>query len=145
MVMVQMFWPRYLLLVCWMVPIGTAVAALHVSGLQPQECFDARFHFKLLLWGPVVEELVFRAGLQKLLMRKVEHSFVAIGITSVVFSLMHYGLSGNLESLAVFVPSVALGWVYQRTGSLLWTIALHIAFNLMFVVRTCVVNMPNLF
>jgi uncharacterized protein len=105
--------------------------------LQPQECQDTRLYFKLLLWGPVVEELVFRAGLQKWLVQKTAHAQVANGITSTVFALMHYAISGNLTSLAVFLPSLALGWAYQKTNSLAWTIGLHMLFNLVFLLLMC--------
>jgi membrane protease YdiL (CAAX protease family) len=110
-----------------------------VLGLQllPQECLDTRFQFKLLLWGPVVEELVFRAGLLAWLSVKMNSKLVANGVTSVVFALVHFVVSGNLATLAVFVPSIALGWAYQRTQSLILAISLHIFFNLTFFSLLC--------
>jgi uncharacterized protein len=104
---------------------------------QPQECLDARLYFKLLLWGPVVEELVFRAGLQKWLTRQTVGLHWANAITSSVFALMHYALSANPTSLAVFIPSIALGWIYQKTNSLAWAIGLHVFFNLVFLILMC--------
>lgn len=105
--------------------------------LQPQECQDTRLYFKLLLWGPVVEELVFRAGLQKWLVQKTTRVHVSNCISSTVFALMHYGISGNLLSLAVFLPSLALGWAYQTTNSIAWAMGLHMLFNLVFLLLMC--------
>jgi uncharacterized protein len=105
--------------------------------LQPQECQDTRLYFKLLLWGPIVEELVFRAGLQKWLVQKTARMLVANCITSTVFALMHYALSGNVASLAVFLPSLALGWAYQKTNAIAWAMGLHILFNLVFLLLMC--------
>jgi membrane protease YdiL (CAAX protease family) len=105
--------------------------------LQPQECQDTRLYFKLLLWGPVVEELVFRAGLQKWLTQKTASPLVANSVTSAVFALVHYVISGNPASLAVFMPSLALGWAYQKTNSIVWTTGMHMLFNLVFLLLMC--------
>jgi uncharacterized protein len=120
-----------------MVPVCALAATSWGHQWQPQECLDARLYFKLLLWGPVVEELVFRAGLQKWLIRQTVSPHLANGITSSVFALMHYALSANPTSLAVFFPSIALGWIYQKTNSLAWAIGLHVFFNLLFLILMC--------
>jgi uncharacterized protein len=117
--------------------VGAWAAASFGFGLQPEQCSDTWFHFKLLLWGPIVEEIVFRAGLQRRLMGYFHNNWMANGITSVAFALMHYVLIGNLISLAVFVPSLALGWVYQKTNSLSYAISLHMIFNLIHLLLWC--------
>jgi uncharacterized protein len=89
------------------------------------------------LWGPIVEELVFRAGLQKILMHQKWPGLTANGIVSLIFSLAHYALSGNPVMLAVFVPSLLLGWIYQKTDSLVWVVGLHSFFNSAFLVGMC--------
>ncbi len=132
----QMSYSRGVCLLAW-VPITAWAAGSFGFDLQPEQCVDTRFLFKLLLWGPVVEEIVFRAGLQRRLMGYFHNSWMPNGITSVAFALIHYVLSGNLASLAVLVPSLLLGWLYQRTGKLAWVIALHIVFNLLFVLKMC--------
>ncbi len=109
------------------------------SGLlaTPIECTQVILHFKLLIWGPVVEEVVFRAGLQKYLQSKRIHYGWAIALTSVAFAVAHYVFSQQLVSLAVFFPSLLLGGVYWRTRSLLGVIGLHAAFNLLFIAFSC--------
>jgi uncharacterized protein len=120
-----------------LVPVGVFAATSWGLQFQPLECYDTRLHFKLLLWGPVVEELVFRAGLQKILMRQKFPALTANGIVSIIFSLAHYALSGNPSMLAVFAPSLLLGWVYQKTDSLVWIMGLHSFFNLAFLAGMC--------
>jgi membrane protease YdiL (CAAX protease family) len=120
-----------------LLPICAFAATPFGLQLQAHECLDVRLYIKLLLWGPVVEELVFRAGLQKWLSQKIVSPNLANGVTSTVFALMHYALSGNLASLTVFVPSLVLGWVYQKTGSLARVIGLHTILNLTFMTFMC--------
>jgi membrane protease YdiL (CAAX protease family) len=122
------------------VPAGAWAAASFGFDVQAEQCSDTRFLFKLLLWGPIVEEIVFRAGLQRRLMGSFPNSWVPNGIASVAFALMHYLFSGSLASLAVFAPSLALGWLYQRSDRLTWTVALHIGFNLIFLLSMCTLS-----
>ncbi len=118
-----------------------AVTALGLD-LAPAQCSDTRFLFKLLLWGPIVEEIVFRAGLQKHLMGHFHNHWVPNGITSVAFSLAHFLLMGNAASLMVFLPSMCLGYVYQYKGKIMWPIGLHIGFNFIFVTLMCATKTP---
>lgn len=127
---------RWLLL--WVLFPVSALAVTFVDvSLHGFECLDRYLYFKLLMWGPVVEELVFRAGLQTWLSRKIANPHFCNGLVSLVFALMHYASSGNLWSLTVFVPSIALGWTYQKTQSLACTIGLHILFNGLFLLLVC--------
>jgi uncharacterized protein len=118
-------------------PVGAWAATSLGHGVQLEQCSDAKFLFKLLFWGPIVEEIVFRAGLQRRLMGYFHNAWMANGITSVAFALIHYLLAGNLANLAVFIPSLAFGWLYQQTGKLHWAIALHVGFNLLFLLMMC--------
>jgi membrane protease YdiL (CAAX protease family) len=120
-----------------LVPVGVFAATSWGLQIQPLECYDTRLHFKLLLWGPVVEELVFRAGLQKLLLRQRCPAIAANASVSIIFSLAHYALSGNPTMLAVFAPSLLLGWVFQKTDSLVWIVGLHGFLNFMFLAWMC--------
>lgn len=114
-----------------------ALAQMSVLGLHPHECTDQVAHFKLLLWGPVVEELVFRAGLQQWLSRKWHSNEWANFASSCVFSLLHYQMTQQVMALWVFVPSMLLGALYGKTQSLVWAIALHIVFNLIHMLWAC--------
>jgi membrane protease YdiL (CAAX protease family) len=105
--------------------------------LAKQDCTDPTVYFKLLLWGPVVEEWVFRAGLQNFLTRKLGKALWANGLVSLLFGLLHFVLWPHAAAWLVVLPSLALGWVYARSQSLNWTIALHVGFNFVFMAWSC--------
>ncbi|MEM1447200.1 MAG: type II CAAX endopeptidase family protein [Planctomycetota bacterium] len=81
--------------------------------------------------GPLLEEIVFRGLLQTLLLevfgRKAR--WTAIVIASAVFASVHLGATTWHALPGLFVLGVALGWIYERTGSLLPVYLAHAAFN----------------
>lgn len=81
---------------------------------------------------PMAEELLFRGFLQNSLKSMISLPW-AIGVTSFIFSLMHYnGEQGvlNIQLLPLlFILSCYLGWIYEREGTLWAPIGLHTAFN----------------
>jgi uncharacterized protein len=120
-----------------LLPAGAMAATLLGGWMQTEQCFDVQLYLKLLLWGPLVEECVFRAGLQDLLVRRWGWATLANACTSAVFALAHYAVSGNPASLLVAAPSLVLGWVYQRTQTLVWVVGLHIFFNGIYLAWAC--------
>jgi len=79
-----------------------------------------------LLAAPVGEELFFRGFLQSWLRPRFGPK-LAIVITAVLFGLMHVGLPHNVLPLTVL--GLMLGYLYERSGSLLVPVTLHFAFN----------------
>ena len=75
--------------------------------------------------GPIAEEIFFRGILYSALRQRCSRR-TAMLISSALFSLVHTNLIG-------FIPIVVLGWLladrYERTGSLLSPIAIHILHN----------------
>ena len=82
--------------------------------------------FMAVLVAPVVEELIFRAGIFRFLRTRIPRP-VALGLQAVVFALLH----GNF---AAFAPLVVLGitfaLAYERSGRILVPIIAHGLFNL---------------
>lgn len=77
--------------------------------------------------APVAEEMFFRGFLQGRL-RQGFGPVLAIGLTTIAFSLVHY--SGNLlHPLGVAVMSIGCGVLRERTGSLWPAILLHAVNN----------------
>jgi membrane protease YdiL (CAAX protease family) len=93
--------------------------------------------------APILEELFFRGLLQTALIeqgwgfvpREVPdisyrpspaHRWGAILITSLVFAAVHASLE---QGLVLFVLSLGLGYLYERTGNLWAPITLHFLFN----------------
>ncbi|MCC5870370.1 MAG: JDVT-CTERM system CAAX-type protease [Gammaproteobacteria bacterium] len=88
----------------------------------------------VILVFPVLEELVFRGGLQPLLLKWTRQR--ALGaltlanlLTSVVFSLAHVPAHGLLHGALVFIPSLAFGVFRDRHDSVLPAIVLHAGWN----------------
>jgi membrane protease YdiL (CAAX protease family) len=74
--------------------------------------------------APIVEELVFRRGIQKNL-DKVNPK-ASLVIATVFFAVLH----GNLfQIMFAAVMGLLLGIVYQKTGNILYTCAAHILVN----------------
>jgi membrane protease YdiL (CAAX protease family) len=83
-------------------------------------------------FSPVSEEIVFR-GLFQNFTTKVFGSLTGLLFTSLLFSLVHYkfgyGLT-NMETIShTFVFSLFIGYLYQRTGSLISCIGFHMTNN----------------
>ncbi len=93
--------------------------------------------------APVLEELFFRGLLQTALLEEgwglvprqvadinyrptAGHRWGAIVITSVVFAAVHASVE---QGVVLFVLSLGLGYVYERTGNLWAAIVLHGLFN----------------
>ena len=75
--------------------------------------------------APLFEEFLFRGHLQTLLARVTRRPWVAVFITSIIFALAHPWFTW----LPIFVLSLCLGYVYERTGNLWVSVLMHAAFN----------------
>jgi membrane protease YdiL (CAAX protease family) len=76
--------------------------------------------------APIAEELFFRGLLQTLLRYTLKHPWPAIILAAAAFSLLHAWWTWP----QIFVLGLCLGFVYERTGNLWMTIAMHSLFNL---------------
>lgn len=81
------------------------------------------------IFGPVAEEIFFRGFMYKAVKKKTGAA-VAVIITSVVFSLLHAHIVGFVP---IFALGVLLAYLYEKTGSLTSSIAVHISHNLAMV------------
>lgn len=83
---------------------------------------------------PVLEEIVFRGAVMEFLQTKIPGMvFLKISkaniITSILFTLLHFFYHPPLWASAVFLPSLAFGFVKERYQSLIPPILLHVFFN----------------
>ena len=80
-----------------------------------------------VVMAPLAEELFFRGWLYTSL--RARFSFVtALTVTSVLFGLAHFEKTG-IYALAVMPVGFVLGFVRERTGSVVATIAIHAIYN----------------
>ena len=79
------------------------------------------------LLAPVAEELVFRgAALRVLLQWQPRHRWLMIGLSALIFALAHLNPA---QLLHPFLIGLLLGWMYERTGSVIPGIVYHWANN----------------
>ena len=97
----------------------------------------------LLVLASIAEEIVFRAGLLRLLRRwpAGRASWRSISaanvLTSAVFALAHLWHHPPLAALGVLPVSLLLGWAYERSGQRLAPpIGLHLYFNLVLLLAS---------
>jgi membrane protease YdiL (CAAX protease family) len=79
--------------------------------------------------APLVEELAYRGILQYGLVGGGIPRWIAICGTSIVFAAMHWDSADPNAVIALFVLSLGLGWVYEKTGRLTAPIVMHMLFN----------------
>jgi membrane protease YdiL (CAAX protease family) len=117
-------------------PLVCALMALWV----PRGSVDYVVQWRLLLWlvllYPVLEEMVFRGGLQTLLLRTQKGQMARYDIslanlmTSLLFALVHLLNHSPLWAVAIFVPSLLFGWFRERYNSVIPSMILHSGYNL---------------
>lgn len=113
---------------CWLALLITAGALLL---WQPQHL---EYALSTLLTAALPEEWFFRAYF----MTRMETTHWGRGwraniIVTILFSGLHALTRGWLVGLSVLAPSLAYGWLYQRTRDLPLLVLLHALSNLIFV------------
>ncbi len=78
------------------------------------------------LFAPLAEELFFRGLLQTFLRYTLKLPWLAVILASIAFALLHPWWTWP----QIFFLGLCLGYVYERTGNLWTTIAIHSLFNL---------------
>jgi len=76
--------------------------------------------------APVFEEMLFRGLFQTMIRSFVGRPWLAVVISSILFSLAHYTPT---HWPALFVLAMCLGYAYEKSGSLLRPIFIHAFFN----------------
>lgn len=116
---------------CWLVLLFVGVPQVG----PPQWSFL----LKLAILMPVLEEIVFRGGLQAALYTKPFFQrqrwgiSVANVLTSLVFASMHLLSQPPLWAALVFLPSLVFGWARDRFNSIVPSVLLHGLYNAGFV------------
>jgi membrane protease YdiL (CAAX protease family) len=79
-----------------------------------------------LIVAPMAEEIIFRGSLQQGLCLITRRPWLAVALTSLIFGFLHPYL---WMVVPLFLLSMCLGYIYQRTGNLWATITIHAVFN----------------
>ena len=117
-------------------PAQTAVKFLMQVKETPSSLFLALF--TIIIAAPIIEEYLFRGVIQSYLRNKYG-SISAIVSASALFSLFHFSPSQGFQNigilLSLFILSLYLGFVYEKTRSLISNITLHVTFNLINAIK----------
>jgi len=89
---------------------------------------------------PVFEEMLFRGLLQTKVKSYIISPWGAVIITSVVFAIMH-PIPQHWPTL--FILALCLGYAYEKSGSLLRPIFIHVLFNASSVIFTMLYTIRN--
>jgi len=105
--------------------------ALALWGALPSGVQWSHAALLLLVVAPTLEEIVFRAGLQEALLRRLGDSraVTANSLTATLFAATHVALRPTFVSLLTLLPALAIGVIYQRHRRIVPCIAVHIVFN----------------
>jgi len=87
----------------------------------------------LLVGAPLLEEAVFRGGLQEQLLLARVSPAAANALTAAAFALAHGLTRSWWLAAAVVLPAWAVGSLYQRERRLAPCIAAHAALNLVWI------------
>ncbi len=128
--------PYYLLAAIAAIPaliILAAVTPVALSLSWPPESLL----LTMVVVSPVLEEIVFRAGVQDSLARRTSSRVGRLTIaniaTALLFCGMHLWRHPPAWALATAVPALVFGLVYERHGTLLAPIGLHAFYNLAYL------------
>lgn len=94
--------------------------------------------FAIVVIAPIAEEYIFRGIIQNYLRLKTGLS-KSIVYSSLLFSFFHFSLAQGLQNFAIitslFILSLYLSFVYEKTRSLISCITLHVTFNLISAIK----------
>lgn len=79
--------------------------------------------------GPVMEELFARFTLHQMLRAKTNFLVAAI-VSSLIFGLLHFGYPDPIKMLMAGLTGTFLCWTYEKTGSIITPIGIHIFNNM---------------
>lgn len=113
--------------------LGTLLPSMGLQELLPSLPDALKETFKLImgnqfgyvvlcLLAPFVEEMAFRGAILRALLGCMKSRWIAITISAVLFALVHLNPAQMPHALLV---GLLLGWMYQRTGSILSGVVLH--------------------
>ncbi len=79
-------------------------------------------YLAICIFAPLVEELVFRGAILRVLLGSLRSHWAAIILSAVIFSAVHFN---PIQMPHAFFLGLLLGWMYYRTGSVIPGIMLH--------------------
>ena len=88
------------------------------------------FYLQILIFAPLLEEIIFRKILFTGLYKKY-NIYVALINSSLIFSLIHFNF---LQSFETFFGGLLIAWIYFKTKSIIYPIIAHFLNNVFYVI-----------
>lgn len=104
---------------------------LEVLTSYPQIPLKISVAIVAVLAAPLVEELLFRGLIQTLIRSYIGRPWLSVILTSMLFAMVHENFA---HWPALFTLSVAMGYAYEKSGSMWQPLFMHAMFNGMSVV-----------
>ena len=113
--------------------LGAIIPSMWLQELMPELPNWVEGEFDMILanrWGyltigllaPIAEEMVFRGAILKSLLNTRLSVSTAVMLSALLFALIHFN---PVQMPHAFLVGLLLGWMYQRTGSILPSVAFH--------------------
>jgi membrane protease YdiL (CAAX protease family)/prolipoprotein diacylglyceryltransferase len=125
-------WQRF----SWVFVIGLALSVYYAVELLLLKNIQLR---GLAFWPPIIilsamnafaEESMYRLALYRMLRRADYSKWVCLVVQSVIYSLIHFMIAGPLLGLFSLVYGFIMGWMTQRSKSLVPAIVCHFIIDL---------------
>lgn len=125
-----------LALTLWTLLTGEEPAAVAHSTLEdllaaPGNPWSHAVILGVVVGAPVMEELIFRLGVQSALLRLTNSRWLAVLIASTLFATVHIGAVPPYGLPTLFACGLAFGLAFERTGRIGVPILMHAMFNAM--------------
>ena len=95
--------------------------------------------------APILEEMTYRGLLQTALLHMLgeDRRWPAILITAACFALVHSRVAAWQAMPGLFVLGVVFGYLYEKSGSLLPPILVHLCFNALNIIMVMTITNPQ--
>jgi len=109
---------------------ATGHEMLKVMTDSPSPVALAMLLVSAVILAPLMEETIFRGLVQTVLKDYCRDArWTLVLVSALIFTVIHLSSSAWQVMPGLFVLGVMLGWLYERTGSLLPGLLLHVGFN----------------
>lgn len=109
--------------------IAHASLAEILAGLRGGDPWAYVYGAMAVIGAPLLEEITYRGLLQTGLLRLTARPWMSVFIASVIFTAMHASVTEPHGLAVLMVLSLGMGAAYERTGSLMVPITMHVLFN----------------
>ena len=91
----------------------------------------------MVVLAPLLEEILFRGAIQGVLMRLFGKPWPAIVVAALIFGIVHWN---PVQVVYATLLGIVLGWIYYRSGNLVYVIVGHVLNNAIAAYTTAAIS-----